>query len=360
MSSSVTSTATATATAAAAAAAAPNKNGESVTETDDSVRQASLKSSAVAQDFVQRLMSAKKSGASFSGAGNSAGGAGGGDVDSSAHLGSNAIAQEFVNRMLHARPTGVHTGGTTGTSDRDMVQKANIRGVIFPWMLSYKIWWYTTVAGALLTVFLCPILIGFQREPGGFSQAGGVIEAILMALFAIDIAVKFDTAFHHEGVLVYDRRKIVTNYLSFLFWVDLIGVIPFDTIALAGAGLLDQDTPKALLLSLLKLLTLVRLYRMKKFSNVLQFNARISLVTYTLARNFCVALAVTNFSGCIMYFIARVDGFGEDTWIGPIVQDLTGWQRYITSLYWSVVTVRIFVLCDSLGRNRRISVPSHH
>jgi hypothetical protein len=321
--------------------APPNKNGESVTETDDSARQASLTGNAVANDFVQRLMSAKKSGTTGGSGPTAANNATGGD--SSSILGNNSIANEFVNRMLHARPTGVHTGGTTGTSDRDMVQKANIRGVIFPWMLSYKIWWLTTVAGTILTVFLCPIMIGFQREPGGFSHAGGVLEAILMVLFAIDIGVKFDTAYHKDGVLEYDRKKIVANYLSRLFWVDLIGVIPFDTIALAGAGLVGQDTPKALLLSLLKLLTLVRLYRVKKFSYVLQFNARISLVTYTLVRNFCVAFAVTNFSGCIMYFIARVDGFGEDTWIGPIVEGLTGWQRYITSLYWSVVTVRAFV-----------------
>jgi hypothetical protein len=295
----------------------------------------------IASDFVQRLMKSsqqKAAGPRF----NDDSVRGGGSV--AATVEGNAIAQEFVHRMLHARPSGVHTGGATGKADRDVVQKANIRGVIFPWMTGYKIWWYTTIFATLFTVFFCPINIAFQKEPGLFNDAAAVIEGILSAVFAIDIVVKFNLAFHKEGVLVYERKPIIMNYLSRMFWVDLLAVFPFGNIALAAANLEGQESPQALLFSLLNLLTLLRLYRAKKFSNLIQFNARISLVTYTLLRNFCVAFAVTNFSGCIMYFIARVDGFGDDTWIGPVVDGLSGFDRYVTSLYWSVVTVRCFSL----------------
>lgn len=40
-----------------------------------------------------------------------------------------------------------------------------------------------------------------------------------------------------------------------------------------------------------------------------------------------------------MYFIARQYDFDPDnTWLGSLVEDLTGFERYCTSLYWSVVT----------------------
>lgn len=307
------------------------------TEDDDGLPSPPVSANVIASDFVQRLMKSSQQKAAGGRTGDDSV-RGSGSV--AATVEGNAIAQEFVNRMLHARPSGVHTNGATGKSDRDVVQKANIRGVIFPWMTSYKIWWYTTIAATVFTVFFCPINIGFQKEPGLFNDAAAVIEGILSAVFAIDIVVKFNLAFHKEGLLVYERKPIIINYLKRMFWVDLIAVFPFGNIALSIADLEGKESPNALLLSLLNLLTLLRMYRLRKFSNLIQFNARISLVTYTLVRNFCVAFAVTNFSGCIMYFIARVDGFGDDTWIGPVVDGLSGFDRYITSLYWSVVTVR--------------------
>lgn len=322
---------------------------EEDTAKEDGLPASPVSGNVIAQDFVQRLMKSQTSRTGDESVRGSA--------SVTAAVEGNAIAQEFVNRMLHARPSGVHTGGATGKSDREVVQKANIRGVLFPWMTSYKIWWYTTIVATLFTVFFCPINIGFQKEPGLFNDAAAVIEGILSAVFALDIVVKFNLAFHKEGVLVFQRKQIIKNYMSRMFWVDLIAVFPFGNIALGIANLSGQESSKALLLSLLNLLTLVRVYRLRKFSNLVQFNARISLVTYTLLRNFSVALAVTNFSGCIMYFIARVDGFGDDTWIGPIVDGLSGVDRYITSLYWSTVTVRSDASQES---SRRVCCVSNH
>jgi hypothetical protein len=49
-------------------------------------------------------------------------------------------------------------------------------------------------------------------------------------------------------------------------------------------------------------------------------------------------LFVTNFAACTFYWLARLEEFGENTWLGPMVADLSGIERYIISLYWSVVT----------------------
>jgi CRP-like cAMP-binding protein len=59
----------------------------------------------------------------------------------------------------------------------------------------------------------------------------------------------------------------------------------------------------------------------------------------TLFRNFGVALVWTHFAACFFYFIARQYDFAPDnTWIGSLVEDLNGSERYLTSLYWAVIT----------------------
>lgn len=242
-----------------------------------------------------------------------------------------------ARKVLSTRASGVRGDGATG-GDRDWVLKANITGIIFPWMRSYKIWWYLTVMGAILTAYFAPFMIAFQNEPGTFNNDAAAFEHFLTVLFAIDILVNFNLAFYDHEVIVFERSQIAKAYCKKMFWIDLIGVVPFNTIALAASGLIGSDSNKALLLELLRLLRFVRLHRLKKFSDILQCNAKISLMWFTLLRNAAVALFIAHFAACGMYFLARLHGFGEDTWIGPMVEGMTGFERYVVALYWSVVT----------------------
>lgn len=49
-------------------------------------------------------------------------------------------------------------------------------------------------------------------------------------------------------------------------------------------------------------------------------------------------LFVTNFAACTFYWLARLQSFDDSTWLGPLVYELNGVERYIISLYWSIVT----------------------
>ena len=49
-------------------------------------------------------------------------------------------------------------------------------------------------------------------------------------------------------------------------------------------------------------------------------------------------LLLTHVEACVMYYIARLDKFSEDTWLGPLVQDYDGVQRYVSTLYFCIVT----------------------
>ncbi|CAJ1949307.1 unnamed protein product [Cylindrotheca closterium] len=258
--------------------------------------------------------------------------------DENKRLLPSTMASTHALELLQSRPTGVLMGGGPFFTDRKMVEKAEIHGVIFPWMSAYKIWWWITAIGAIFTVFFAPFEIGFQEEPGTFSDFEGYSEIISTGIFVIDIFVNFNLAFYKHGKIIFERGKIFSNYLNRMFWVDLIGVFPFETIVLLLTGHLGDKGKVALLASLLRMLRFVRLHRMQKLSDMLQFDPRVSLLWFTLIRNFVAVFALTHIEACFMYFLARYHDFGADTWLGPLVEETTGTSRYIVSLYWSIVT----------------------
>ena len=242
-------------------------------------------------------------------------------------------------RVLNTKANGVRGKGTSVTTatDRRLVEEADIRGIIFPWYRGYRLWRSLTILGAIVTGFYAPYMLAFQKEPGMPQGAGAIIDFILIAIFVVDIVLNFNLAFYQNEQIVFQRLPIAKAYLKRMFWIDLIGVFPFYYVAVAIAGP-DASTRTLLLCGLFRLLTLLRFHRMKKLFYDLQYNSRISLMAFTLIRNFSVALFVTHFSACIMYLLARLQEFSDITWLGPLVFELSGFERYCTSLYWSVTT----------------------
>ena len=79
---------------------------------------------------------------------------------------------------------------------------------------------------------------------------------------------------------------------------------------------------------------------------ILSYSSKISLMSLTLVRNFSAALVWTHLWACIMFFIARESAFDEEnSWLGGSVDDLNGFERYVTSLWWSVVTFTTVGMC---------------
>jgi CRP-like cAMP-binding protein len=234
-----------------------------------------------------------------------------------------------------------NVAGVSTSSARKMVREAQISGVIFPWSKGYKTWWGLTVICAILTIFTETFQIAFG--PGGLPQndaGASATEYILLSIFVVDIGVSFFLAyFNEDDEIIYDRKLIAKNYLRRMFWIDVLGVFPFYALALACAGQVGQDNSTTQFLALLRLVKLVRLYRVKQLFDVLQYNARVSLTLLTVTRNFAAALVWSHFSACTLYFIAREFNFDPDnTWIGGQVADMDTFERYVTSLYWAIVT----------------------
>jgi potassium channel len=173
-------------------------------------------------------------------------------------------------------------------------------------------------------------------------DAASILSYIFYSIFFVDIFVTFNLAYYSEADdhIVTNRRSIALNYVKGLFWVDVLGVFPFYAVALAATGLLGQtDSELAAYLSLLGLFKLVRLHRVRLLFQILQYSSRVSLISLTLTRNFGFALVWTHLNACMMYFISARHGFDEEmTLIGGSYESLDALGRYVTSLYWSVVT----------------------
>ncbi|GAX18248.1 hypothetical protein FisN_20Lu005 [Fistulifera solaris] len=179
-------------------------------------------------------------------------------------------------QLLRSRPNGVV--GTSFQYDQSILKQArHIRGILFPWMFSYRVWWTLTALGAIFTLFLVPFQIAFSNEPGNFNDIMSNLEDLLTAVFVIDIFISFNLAFYKQEVLIFERSKIFKEYvLGGNFFVDVLGVIPCEWVALWIAGWINSDArggdPTTLLMSsLFRLFAFVRLYRMKQLSYVLQY-----------------------------------------------------------------------------------------
>jgi hypothetical protein len=255
-------------------------------------------------------------------------------------------------RVLTRRPSGVlGSEDAAAAADLQMVRKAKIRWTIFPFYPLYKIFWMVTAIGSIVTIFNVPFQLAFQEDPGKFlslHSAGSTIEFLLEVIFTIDIIVNFNLSYYSydQERMVINHKDIFVHYFSNMFWVDLIGVFPFETLAVflaevvgSGDAGTDADAKSTLIWGPLRLLRFVRLHRMQKLSYMLQYDARISLLWFTLLRNGLAVVSFTHFEACSMYFLARLRNFDDSTWLGQFVDEsITGFDRYITSLYWSIVT----------------------
>ena len=231
-----------------------------------------------------------------------------------------------------------NTEQSSGSSKR-----SGLLRVIFPWVFGYKAWWGFTVFAATFTVFFETYQIAFS--PGGLSTSGSLaVEIILLAIFVLDIIINFNLAYYDDNnQIIFERRSIAKNYMRCMFWVDLIGVFPFYAIALQATGNIGVENQYTQNLGLLRLFKMVRLHRVAVFFSIIQYSSKLSLMSLTLLRNLAVVLVWTHTWACVMFFIARETALDSDnTWLGTTVYGLSEFEQYITSLYWSVVTVSTY------------------
>jgi hypothetical protein len=256
------------------------------------------------------------------------------------HASFEDLAWDSFHPALTTQPSGVR--GSVYVTNPDaiklMVGRKN-RGIILPSNTYYQIWWYMTIAGAILTMFTTPYQVAFEESRGFFKQLADFLDKVLTLLFTADIFINFNLALYKDETILIDRGQIATEYFRRLFWIDLVGVFPFAWVASLCAGFLEASYKSTLMLSLFRLLQIVRTRRLAKFADDLRYDARVGLLMYTLIRDFMVVVISCHFQACVMYFLARYNHFDDSTWLGPKVHhNESSLEAYVTSFYMCVTT----------------------
>ncbi|XP_023539592.1 potassium channel SKOR-like isoform X2 [Cucurbita pepo subsp. pepo] len=231
------------------------------------------------------------------------------------------------------------------STDAGKNNSANFRSlnqiVIHPHDWRYVLWTHFILVWAVYSSFFTPLEFGFFR---GLPKNLFLLDVAGQIAFLIDIAVHFCVAYRdsHSYRFVYDRNLIAIRYLKSRFVVDLMGCMPWDAIYKASG--------KKELVRYLLWIRLSRALRVTEFFEKLEKDIRINYLGTRIAKLFVVELYCTHTAACIFYYLATTlppskEGY---TWIGSLklgdysysnFREIDLWKRYITSLYFAVVTM---------------------
>mmetsp|Transcript_25770 Transcript_25770/g.45381 ORF Transcript_25770/g.45381 Transcript_25770/m.45381 type:complete len:948 (-) Transcript_25770:2606-5449(-) len=198
-------------------------------------------------------------------------------------------------------------------------------------------WDLLTMLMSLYNCITVPLFLAFEIEE---TTALVVLNNLADVVFVSDLILNFFTTYiDSSGEEVLELRKIVIEYLKFMFWIDLVSAVPFDIILLIFASQLS--IPEALnLTDMVKTIRVLRLNRMIRFMRSKSEHKSI----YRLVIMMLYLLLWVHFASCIWYGLARINGEWTpvNSWpYGEIdIYSLENYKKYVYSFYHGVWCLR--------------------
>ncbi|XP_028756660.1 potassium channel SKOR [Neltuma alba] len=205
----------------------------------------------------------------------------------------------------------------------------------------YILWKYFILLWAVYSSFFTPLEFGFFR---GLPEEVFLLDIAGQFAFLVDIAIRFFVAYRdiHSYCMVYDHTQIATRYLKSRFTVDILSCLPWDYIYKATGR---KEAVRYFLW-----IRLSRACRVTEFFERLEKDIRINYLFTRIAKLLVVELYCTHTAACIFYYLATTlppsnEGY---TWIGSLkmgdysytdFRHINLWKRYVTSLYFAIVTM---------------------
>nr|XP_016498301.1 PREDICTED: potassium channel KAT3-like isoform X1 [Nicotiana tabacum] len=222
--------------------------------------------------------------------------------------------------------------------------------IISPFDPRYRAWEMFLLILVIYTAWITPFEFAFLKyKIDGFV----IFDNIVNCFFAIDIFLTFFMAYLHPEsyILVDDPKKIAIRYLSTWFMFDVCSTVPFHAFLF-----IDHKRSDGVGFKLLSMLRLWRLRRVSALFARLEKDIRFNYFWTRYAKLISVTLFAVHCAGCFNYVIADRYPDTKKTWIGasnPDFKEESLWDRYITSLYWSIVTLTTTGYGDLHAENPR-------
>ncbi|KAL8125438.1 hypothetical protein AgCh_012942 [Apium graveolens] len=207
----------------------------------------------------------------------------------------------------------------------------------------YHAWEKFILLWAMYSSFFTPFEFGFFR---GLPRNRNLflLDIAGQTAFVIDIVLQFFVAYRDRQTykMIYKRYPIAMRYLKSHFIIDFLGCLPWDIIYGATG---NKEAVRCLLW--------IRLSRARKvltFFQKLEKDIRIKYLFCRIVKLIVVEMYCTHTAACIFYYLATTlpaekEGY---TWIGSLklgdysysnFREIDLWTRYITSLYFAIVTM---------------------
>ena len=160
------------------------------------------------------------------------------------------------------------------------------RRFINPRQSHIQYWDLATGLALVFTAIVTPfeVCVGLETR----FDALFVFNSIVNVIFMVDIVVQFflPVVDKQTKELVRDHRELARRYLAFWFWIDVVSILPFDTLVLASPDLFDTGCGSSSTLikavKLIRTLRLFKLLRMLRSSRIVQrWDSSISVSTST-------------------------------------------------------------------------------
>ncbi|XP_008795354.1 potassium channel KOR1 isoform X2 [Phoenix dactylifera] len=215
------------------------------------------------------------------------------------------------------------------------------RFVIEPDNKWYQLWTRFILVWALYSSFFTPIEFGFFR---GLPNNLFWLDFAGQVAFLVDIFVQFLVAYRdsHTYRMIYKPTSIAVRYVKSSFVFDLLGCFPWDVIYKACG---NKEEVRYLLW-----IRLTRVRKVTDFFQKMEKDIRINYLFTRIVKLIVVELYCTHTAACIFYYLATtlpasMEGY---TWMGSLklgdysyshFRDIDLGKRYITSLYFAIVTM---------------------
>lgn len=211
-------------------------------------------------------------------------------------------------------------------------------------------WNFIIMVLLLYTCTFVPFSLAYLDEDVTDSLGIKIFDTITDTLFMCDIVITFISAYEVPGGLPEVRlKKIVRQYVSTWFFIDLIATMPTDLFSeqiLGGSSDSNGGTNKlARLARLPRLYRLFKILRLIKIFKIIKFGKSINRLFKSFSLNqsrtrmiqsLAVALFCVHVVGCFWFMSARFDEFSPNTWVVRRgVQDSNLRWQYSESLYWA-------------------------
>ncbi|VVB09090.1 unnamed protein product [Arabis nemorensis] len=215
------------------------------------------------------------------------------------------------------------------------------RFIIHPKNRWYKAWELFILLWAIYSSLFTPMEFGFFR---GLPENLFILDIVGQIAFLVDIVLLFFVAFRDSQTYRTDYKPthIAVRYLKSNFFLDLVSCCPWDLIyKVSGKH------------ELVRYILWIRLFRVRKvieFFRRLERDTRINYLFTRILKLLFVEIYCTHTAACIFYYLATTlppenEGY---TWIGSLklgdysyenFRKIDLWKRYITSLYFAIVTM---------------------